>query len=160
MPVVARAACHALALSGTLDDVLKVALANKFGVGHAWAYDSLKRIVTREQSISAEEAILLGYTMTASLARAREVVLTAREPCTSPVCSTSSRTCLCYHGVHVCSPSGCSKPHPPTLCPRGTDQRAAATQALASIVPAVSEGELGLRFWAPSGLFVLINGTL
>ncbi|KAL1757459.1 hypothetical protein FB107DRAFT_289234 [Schizophyllum commune] len=87
MPLVAKAACHALSIAGTLDDVLKVALANKFGLGQAWAYDSLKRIVTRDQAISAEEAILLGYTMTASLARAREVVLTAREPCTSPVCN-------------------------------------------------------------------------
>ncbi|KAL1726266.1 hypothetical protein EV714DRAFT_287318 [Schizophyllum commune] len=87
MPLVTKAACHALAISGTLDDVLKVALANKFGMGMAWAYDSLERIVTREQAIPGEEALLLGYSMTASLSRAREVVLTAREPCASPVCN-------------------------------------------------------------------------
>ncbi|KAL1695768.1 hypothetical protein GGG16DRAFT_44862 [Schizophyllum commune] len=124
MPSVAKVACRALALADTIDDVLRVALANKFGMGRAWALDSLRRIVSREQAISEQEAILLGYSMAASLAQAREAVLPIREPCAAPVCSVSLQPCLCYHGVHVCTLTGCTYAHDPRLPPMSNRVRA------------------------------------
>ncbi|KAI5887085.1 uncharacterized protein SCHCODRAFT_02088345 [Schizophyllum commune H4-8] len=90
MPMVAQVACRALGLAEALDDVRRVVLAQKFGLGGDWVIDSLQRVVTREQPISDEEAMLLGSKMTATLARSREGILTGRAPCPGSFCHVVS----------------------------------------------------------------------
>ncbi|KAL1675747.1 hypothetical protein EV122DRAFT_267922 [Schizophyllum commune] len=68
-------ALHALDRAGTLCDVRKIALSVKLGLGRNWAWASIKRLCTREEAVTIEEACEMGPAMTASIALARETLL-------------------------------------------------------------------------------------
>ena len=68
-------ALHALDRAGTLCDVRKIALSVKLGLGRNWAWVSIKRLCTREEAVTIEEACEMGPAMTASIALARETLL-------------------------------------------------------------------------------------
>ena len=68
-------ALHALDRAGTLCDVRKIALGVKLGLGRNWAWVSIKRLCTREEAVTIEEACEMGPAMTASIALARETLL-------------------------------------------------------------------------------------
>ncbi|KAL1665197.1 hypothetical protein GGF50DRAFT_53155 [Schizophyllum commune] len=123
MRLVARAACVALDSANDLEDIRKISLAKRHGLCKKWVTQELRAVISRERSISKEEAKLLGHELTAAIAHAREQALLLSnafgEPCTNFSCASGNGCkAQCFNGVHVCM--GTRYSHAPTACPVAT----------------------------------------
>lgn len=83
----------------------------RYGLPDAWMDPHLKRVLTREESLSAQECGQLGFAVTALLAKSRELYhhaqMDGRTSCPSPAAScsqcTDTEAVVCLQGlVHLC----------------------------------------------------------
>ncbi|KAL1678001.1 hypothetical protein EV122DRAFT_212862 [Schizophyllum commune] len=123
MRLVARAACVALDSANALEDIRKISLAKRHGLCKKWVTQELRTVISRERSLSREEAKLLGHELTAAIAHAREQALLLSnafgDPCTNLSCASANGCKIqCFNGVHVCM--GTRYAHAPTACPVAT----------------------------------------
>ncbi|TRM63331.1 hypothetical protein BD626DRAFT_36871 [Schizophyllum amplum] len=110
MSQVSRVACHALDRAGSLSDIRKVALCVRHRLRNHWVADELKRLVMRKESLSAADIALAGLNTSASIAGARERLLSSLlsaertrrriPPSCGPgaKCSQCNRTATCDMG--------------------------------------------------------------
>ncbi|KAI5829167.1 hypothetical protein K523DRAFT_385533, partial [Schizophyllum commune Tattone D] len=94
MRLVARAACVALDSANALEDIRKISLAKRHGLCKKWVTQELRTVISRERSLSREEAKLLGHELTAAIAHAREQALLLSnafgDPCTNLSCASAN----------------------------------------------------------------------
>ncbi|KAI4522461.1 hypothetical protein K525DRAFT_283745 [Schizophyllum commune Loenen D] len=99
MRLVARAACVALDSANALEDIRKISLAKRHGLCKKWVAQELRTVISRELSLSREEAKLLGHELTAAIAHAREQALLLSNAFGEP--SQAEDTVTCLHSHHV-----------------------------------------------------------
>lgn len=106
---VAKVACHALDRAGILGDIRKISLCAKHRMGNAWVQKELKRVVSRSDALSADEARMLGLDVTVILSAAREDWLHLPKTacyvqCAAPTCPQCGEPAVCFRSAHVCKP--------------------------------------------------------
>ena len=105
---IAKVACYALDRASALDDVRKVTLGVKHGMGPSWAAAELQRLLLRVEPMTIEETTQIGdLGMVTAIAAARESLRVLPplqlELCSAPVCSGCSWQATCQtDGVHRC----------------------------------------------------------
>ena len=105
---IAKVACYALDRASALDDVRKVTLGVKHGMGPSWAAAELQRLLLRVEPMTIEETTQIGdLGMVTAIAAARESLRVLPplqlELCSAPVCSGCSWQATCHtDGVHRC----------------------------------------------------------
>lgn len=111
MDEVAKVACYALhRMRVPLGDARQIALCMRYNLPTSWMDEHIRRVLSREDSLSAHESRQLGFDVAALFAYTRErchhVQKIESRPCRSPLpCSQcNSQAVTCYKGlVHICS---------------------------------------------------------
>ncbi|KAL1662877.1 hypothetical protein GGF50DRAFT_128364 [Schizophyllum commune] len=139
MTQLCRVASHALNRANALSDIRKVTLCAKHRLGSAWAKEEIKKVITRDDALSADEVHALGVDVAVLLNVSREKLL--RGPrlypqCGSAKCTSTScaATVTCSKGVHLCTANYCSFRLSPRSCPKSPELDPTAVEAVASAI--------------------------
>ncbi|KAL1749133.1 hypothetical protein HDZ31DRAFT_28338 [Schizophyllum fasciatum] len=116
MQQAANVACFALGCAAVLSDVRKISLCVKHGLGKDWVLEELRRVITRETSLTTAEGRELGTDTTVAIAAAREALRAKAIPpkaaCSADLlCNSCERVTYygavtCFNGVHECDECG------------------------------------------------------
>ncbi|KAL1700238.1 hypothetical protein EV121DRAFT_273211 [Schizophyllum commune] len=137
MPQLCKVASHALNRANALSDIRKVTLCAKHRLGSAWAKEEMKKVITRDDALSADEVHALGVDVAVVLNASREKLL--REPklhpqCGSAKCASCKSTVTCLKGTHLCTTSYCALHPSPRSCPKNPELNPSAVEAIVSAI--------------------------
>ncbi|KAI5834562.1 hypothetical protein K523DRAFT_412296 [Schizophyllum commune Tattone D] len=139
MTQLCRVASHALNRANALSDIRKVTLCAKHRLGSAWAKEEIKKVITRDDALSADEVHALGVDVAVLLNVSREKLLRGprlHPQCGSAKCTSTScaATVTCSKGVHLCTANYCSFRLSPRSCPKSPELDPTAVEAVASAI--------------------------